>query len=168
MLTDEIIQMLIINKSAFWKVVQSIFLVRKLPSLSFSSNTIFIYVFSQSPGLSLDFTLYKSLYTHTEIFICLHWTHWTLNWVCTDFMLGSHSMAEMSNQCSRSTEFILHLFIHVHFLLRTAEFASNVEREPAGNGTTPACCVRTVSKIRTLLCAVQCVPAFWTLSTIKT
>lgn len=81
MLTDEIIQMWIINKSAFWKVVQSIFLVRKLPSLSFSSNTIFVYVFSQSPGLSLDFTLYKSLYTHTEILYV-----YTELWVCTDFI----------------------------------------------------------------------------------
>lgn len=53
-------------------------------------------------------------------------------------------------------------------LLRTAEYASNVEQEPAGNGTTPACYVRTVSKTRTLLCAVPCVPAFWTLSITKT
>ncbi len=56
----------------------------------------------------------------------------------------------------------------IPFLLRTAEFVSNVEHEPAGNGTTPVCCVRTASKTRTPLCAVQCVPASWTQSITKT
>lgn len=64
--------------------------------------------------------------------------------------------------------FKLNLLRKPPLLLRTAEYASSVEHEPAGSGTTPACCVRTASKTRTLLCAVLCVPASWTLSITKT
>lgn len=76
-------------------------------------------------------------------------------------MLISHSMTKRANSVKQEHRFCtalglngfsLVMFIRrLRLLRRTAEYASNVEHEPAGNGTTPACCVRTASKTRTLL-----------------
>lgn len=87
---------------------------------------------------------------------------WHMHKVIVKVWIGT----EQSSKTSRS--------LHRHFsncsslLYRIAECASSAERERAGSGTTPACCVRSVSKIRILLCAVRCVPASWTQSITKT
>lgn len=66
---------------------------------------------------------------------------------------------------SRYWRLLLLFFSFFFFLVfRIAEFVSSVEHETASSGITQACCVRTASKTRTLLCAVRCVPASWTLS----